>query len=244
MPGCITVSIVSHGHGAMLPALLADLSVCPEVACVHLTLNVPESLPESSLVGALYVTRNRLPKGFAANHNAAIAKADTPYVLVLNPDVRLVGNPFPALLDCLRDGAVLCAPAVINPAGGAEDSVRRFPTVLGLLRKALGRDDGRLTLGTGCAVAPWVAGMFMLVDRRAFGVVDGFDAGFFLYYEDVDLCVRLWRAGYAVRWCGKTSVIHDARRASRRDLRHLLWHLSSMLRYFIKHAGRLPPVST
>ena len=49
-------------------------------------------------------------EGFATNHNAAFRHARTPYFAVLNPDVRLNGNPFPALLSCMQDDRVgLCA---------------------------------------------------------------------------------------------------------------------------------------
>lgn len=56
--------------------------------------------------------------------------------------------------------------------------------------------------------------------------------------EDVDLCARLWRSGRRVMLCPAVRVVHDARRASRRDLRHMRWHAASMARYFRKHALR------
>lgn len=43
--------------------------------------------------------------------------------------------------------------------------------------------------------ADWVAGMFMLFRREAFRAVGGFDRAYLLYYEDVDICERLWRSG-------------------------------------------------
>ena len=57
--------------------------------------------------------------------------------------------------------------------------------------------------------------MFMLVRSADYMAVGGFDEGFFLYYEDVDICARLWRSGRKVVICPEAIVVHDARRASR-----------------------------
>lgn len=242
----VTVSIVSHGHGALLPGLLDDLAACTEVGRVILTRNIPEPGTVAGRPGWLSVIENPRPKGFGANHNAAFRQARTPFFAVVNPDVRLDGNPFGMLLDCMRDEQVaLCAPAVVNPDGILEDSARRFPSLSDLMLKALHRYDGRLhyALGDPPRMAPWVAGMFMLFRGTDYAGVDGFDEGFFLYYEDVDLCARLWRAGRRVMLCPAVRVVHDARRASRRDPRHMRWHAASIARYLRKHALRpgLPP---
>ena len=73
--------------------------------------------------------------------------------------------------------------------------------------------------------------MFMLAKRDAFREVSGFDEGYFLYYEDIDLCRRLRRAGFDICLVPSARVIHDARRTSHRSLRYLRWHLASMCRY-------------
>ena len=76
--------------------------------------------------------------------------------------------------------------------------------------------------------------MFMMFRADTFRMIGGFDEGYFLYYEDVDLCWRLRRQGYDVALLPMVRVIHAAQRASHRDLRHLGWHVSSMLRFFVK----------
>src|SRR5574337_2172469 len=92
----IAVSIVSHGHGALLPPLLADLAACPAVTAVILTHNLPEadlSWPAAAPY-SLSLLRNARPKGFGAHHNAAFAHCTTPFVCVLNLDVRIERDPF------------------------------------------------------------------------------------------------------------------------------------------------------
>lgn len=240
----IGVSIVSHGHGAMVEALLADLVGCPEVGRIILTLNVPEKEPAvpTELAGRILFIRNETPKGFGANHNAAFARSEVDFFCVLNPDVRIPVNPFPVLLSCMSDGIALSAPAVTSPAGLLEDSARRFPGVSRLFAKLLGLDDGRYSYNTQDSPfhPDWVGGMFMLVRSVDYAALGGFDEGYFLYYEDVDLCVRLWRFGRQIVLCPQVAVVHAAQRASHRNFRHLAWHLKSMLRYFLWHWGRLP----
>lgn len=240
----VTVSVVSHGQGELVTNLLEDLASCSQVSVV-LTHNLPEPairFPEALEVRGRII-QNTIPKGFGANHNAAFRYCTTPFFCVLNPDIHLPEDPFPGLLACLLNPKVaLVAPAVLNPRGEIEDSSRDFPTLWGLLLKAMGRTDGRFKyrLDDPPQRPDWMAGMFLLLRSEAFRSLDGFDEGFHLYYEDVDLCARLRKQGWELLLCPTVRVIHDARRASRRKLRYLAWHLSSMSRYFFKHLGRLP----
>ena len=217
----------------------------PEIARVLVTLNIPESMafPENCRVT---VVENAFPKGFAANHNAAFRQCAEQFFCPLNPDIEFDQNPFPVLLEALgRSGAAVIAPLVKSPAGEIEDSIRRFPTPSSLLRKALGRNDGRYVVQEGqpAFFPEWVGGMFMLFKSRDFGALKGFDEAYYLYYEDVDICLRAWRQGMGVLAFPQVSVIHDARRASRAGLRHLRWHLTSLGRFLWKYWGRLPKVT-
>jgi GT2 family glycosyltransferase len=243
----ISISVVTHGQGALVKEVLADLARyagSPDFEVI-VTRNIPEPLPFScgQFPFALQVIENAAPQGFGANHNAAFRRARGEWFCVMNPDIRLQANPFPKLLDDLArmDGAVI-APAVLSPGGAVEDSVREFPTPLSLAGKALGRGDGRHRFAVGDETFPadWVGGMFMLFRAEDYRRVGGFDEGFFLYYEDVDICTRLWKAGRRVLACPGAQVVHDAQRTSRRNLRYMRWHAASMARYLGKHWLRLP----
>ena len=243
----IDLSVVSHRQGALASLMLQDVSGSPEIATAQLTLNLPEP---DTLVPQWPQLRTRLnpqPLGFATNHNQAFASCKQPFFCVANPDLRLPINPFPALLRGMEDPQVgLIAPIVLNPAGALEDSARHFPTPQGLIRKAFGKEDGRYNLEPNLKGAPrpvdWVAGMFLLFRAEAFRDVGGFDANFHLYYEDVDICARMWRAGWKVIVSPQATVVHDAQRASRQNPQYMAWHAASMGRYFFKHFGRLPLV--
>jgi N-acetylglucosaminyl-diphospho-decaprenol L-rhamnosyltransferase len=228
----------------MVKRLIDSLLGCPEVGQIILTCNIPESL---QIAPDLRITllENGTAKGFGANHNAAFLICEQPFFCPLNPDIEFLENPFPALLRSVSDtDASLAAPLVLSPDGSSENSVRYFPTVRSLLAKALDRGDGRYQVNPGQPdfFPEWVAGMFMLFRSEDYARLNGFDEKFFLYYEDVDICIRVWKQGMKVLACPRVSVIHDAQRASRHSVRHMRWHLGSMARYFLKHWGRLPQV--
>lgn len=238
----ISFSIVSHGHGPMLPALLSRLLNFPEVAQVIVTLNITElvSFPSDSRVQLVH---NQAPLGFGANHNQAFAIATSPYFCVLNPDITFAANPFPRLLGSFSDSDIgLVAPMVKNKESGVEDSVRTFLTPMSILRRRLlgQREVYRFQEGDPNFCVEWVGGMCMLFPSSAYAAINGFDERYFMYVEDADICTRLWLAGYKVLACPSALVIHDARRASRKNWQHFRWHITSLFRYFWKYTGRLP----
>jgi GT2 family glycosyltransferase len=226
----------------MVTKLVPQLLTCPEVRQIVLTLNTPEviAFPQDN---RLLEVANREPLGFAANHNAAYQRCTQPYFCPLNPDIHLQGNPFPELLAAMMEtDAAIVAPLVTDSQGIFEDSVRRFPTLTSLLLKVCGVADGRYPVANNqeSFYADWVAGMFLLFRSADFKRLQGFDEKFFLYYEDVDICARAWKADLRVVACPSVTVIHDAQRTSHHSIRYLRWHLASMLRFFFKHWGRLP----
>lgn len=234
----LTVSVVSHGQIELVDQLLADLAKhCAADLSVVLTHNIAERevvLP-ADWAHRLEVVQNERPAGFGANHNAAFRRCITPLFCVVNPDIRLARDPFPALVATLESGRIAAAgPMVLSPSGKAEDSARRFPTVARLLWKLAKPPRGpEYPVDRGPIAVDWVAGMFMLFRAEAFRFVSGFDERFFLYYEDVDICRRLRGAGYSITYDPNVSVVHDARRASRRNPRLMAIHAASALRYLL-----------
>lgn len=238
----IAVSIVSHGHGAMVERIVEQALGLASTSAVVLTLNIPEqlNLPQSD---RLIVVNNDAPQGFGANHNAAFRHCRSDFFCVLNPDVVFGDDPFPGLLKTLdRTGAAVAAPLVVTSEGKIEDSIRRFPTLASLAAKLLGGSDGRYEIPVdGADMMPdWIAGMFMLFRSPDFATVDGFDEAFFLYYEDVDICARLWQSDRKVSVCSREKVIHNAQRASHKNWRFRRWHLQSLVRYLLRYALHHP----
>src|SRR3990167_3209685 len=196
----ISLSIVSHGNIESVASLLADLARLARADIeVILTLNLPEALPArfEQLPFALKVIENAVPKGFAANHNAAFAVCASDHFVLLNPDIRLLDDPFDILLSLLADApGSIAAPLVLNEAREIEDSARNFPTPFVLLKKLAGKVFRRspardvLRVNGDLAEPDWVAGMFVMVPRGVYQRLHGLSERYHLYYEDVDFCAQ------------------------------------------------------
>lgn len=224
----LVVSVVSHGHGALVQNLLHDLArlQAPGVVRVVLTLNLPEADPVPSTGGwpfVLHVVRNAVPAGFGANHNRALAGASEAFVCVLNPDVVLArDDPFSTLVQAAAAPGVGAAyPLQVDAQGCPQDSERALPTPGALWRRrVLHRHETHVH---------WVNAACLVLPRAAWESVGGFDERYFMYCEDVDLCLRLRLAGLQlVR--APVQILHAGQRASHRRWSHLQWHVRSLLR--------------
>lgn len=224
----LLVSIVSHGHGADVQGLLEALAAqsAKWVGRVVLTQNVPEPAPRAPAGGwpfLLELVRNPHPAGFGRNHNQALARGDEPFVCVLNPDVKLLAQePFAALVQAAGQAGVGCAyPQQWDEKGQLQDSERAVPTPWALLWRHLARRPEQQV--------DWVNAACLVLPRAVWQALDGFDERYFMYCEDVDFCLRLRLAGWAlVR--APAQVVHAGNRTSHRRLRHFGWHVGGLLR--------------
>lgn len=238
----IAASIVSHGHGHMVERIVERLLTFEMVSTIVITKNISEDLifPNSTKI---IIIENAYPKGYSENHNYSFSQISENYFCVLNPDIDFFDDPFPILLNNLKKfNAALIAPLIINSSGELEDSVRYFPTIKSLFLKLFFKISGAYDINfkTKNFYPEWVAGMFMLFESKNYLKVNGFDEKYFLYYEDVDICVRLWNHGYKILFCPSVIVVHDARRSSRSNSTFFRWHINSLIRYLTRHSFRLP----
>lgn len=227
-PPSLVVSVISHGHGPYVQALLEDLAKfsATSVQRVVLTQNLHEAPPQPPTGGwpfILQVEKNERPAGFGANHNRALAGATEDFVCVLNPDVGLGGHdPFAALTQAAALQGVGCSyPVQLDKRGRLQDSEREVPTPLALLRRRLlGRSETRVD---------WVNAACLVLPGAVWQDLGGFDERYFMYCEDVDFCLRLRLRGLRLVKV-PVQIIHAGQRASGRRLRHLTWHLRSLWR--------------
>jgi N-acetylglucosaminyl-diphospho-decaprenol L-rhamnosyltransferase len=239
----VTLSVVSHGHGEQVMQLLCKLdALClVHVGHVVLTINVPEPTLVAQVKARqwafeLTLLQNLQPKGFGANHNAAFAHSTLEYFCVINPDIDFDVDPFSDLMSKLADPLAGCSfPIQVDAAGQLQDHARSVPSPVALLNRynPLG-----VTRQARLPSSPdWVNGAFMLFRVGVFRLLGGFDERYFMYCEDVDICLRLQVGGYYLSRSG-VRVTHAAQRSSRGNLRHLAWHVVSLLRLWTSASYR------
>jgi GT2 family glycosyltransferase len=192
-------------------------------------------------------------RGFSAGNNLGIAEAQGRAMLLLNPDAEAVGDAIPRLLDGLLadPGVGIVGPALRYPDGSPQSSRRRFPTRLTAFlestivqqywrgNRVLDRyfindrpDDARQEVD-------WLNGACLLVRGEVLERIGGFDEGYFMYSEELDLCERARAAGWRVVYDPAATVIHHEGASSAQAVprRHIDFN-TSKVRYYGRRYGR------
>jgi len=187
--------------------------------------------------------------GFAVGCNVGWRAGAAPYVLFLNPDARIDQVSLATLVGVLErnERAGAAAPRIMNLEGELDYSIRRFPRLLFTYSHAFFlqrlfpglplidevRDEEAYARSRP---VDWVAGACILVRRTLLEEIGGLDEGFFLYCEDIDLCRRIWDAGYEVWFEPAATCTHEGGASAPRDHALPLLALSRM-RYAGKYRG-------
>ena len=155
-------------------------------------------------------------RGFAAACNVGIRLTRAPFVALLNPDVILHDDALGALVDLLErePGAACAAPRLLRP--NASDQPYAYgwePTPRYLLqrgvRRLVSKDDPTIATRQASPLAvDWVAGTCLVARASAFAEVGLLDERYFLYWEDVDWCLRAARAGWRIVWEPRVAITH------------------------------------
>lgn len=202
---------------------------------------------------AVQVIENRRNLGFAGGCNSGIRASAGEYVLLLNPDARVSAGALDVLLSYMArfPQAGAAGPLLFGEDGEVQPSCRSFPTLRAVALRGLGLDrlfpSSRLLQRyllsdwdhREARPVDWVLGACMLLRRQALERVGLFDEGFFMYYEDIDWCLRAKREGWQIHYVPQARVAHVYQRGSARGVNRLLfYHIKSIVRLFWKH--RLP----
>ena len=247
----ISAIVVSHGHRGELAESLPALA--PQVDEIVLIANVPGSVPDD-LHGARVVENDR-PVSYAANMNRGIAATRGGLVLVNNPDAVPQTGSAATLAEFMESHSRcgIAGPRLVNPDGSWQPSRRRFPTVTGTvvrrtpLRRLfppLEHQRAHYNLDarpTEPVEADWMLGGSLLLRRSMLDELGGYDAGFRMYGEEIDLCYRAAKAGWE-RWYVPDAVVRhrwDALTDQTFWTRRTLWHWRSIIRFVRKHPERL-----
>ena len=253
-PPKVSILVVSYNARDHVLACLA--SVAAHVTLPHEVVVVDNASADATVDAvrarfpAALVIANEANVGFSRANNQATRASAGAYVLVLNGDAE-VGpgcvETLAALLDA-QAGAGIVGPRTRFPDGRIQVSFGPRPTPLAewrqrkLVRGVRSGDAASLARAEEQAAREqepaWVSGSCFLARRAALEAVAGFDEGFFLYQEDVDLCLRVRAAGWRIVYTPRAEVVHHlgasmAQAASRSAIEYHRSHL----RLYEKHNG-------
>jgi N-acetylglucosaminyl-diphospho-decaprenol L-rhamnosyltransferase len=198
------------------------------------------------------VIRNAENRGFAAACNQGAAAGRAPLILFLNPDVRLDRNVIAQAEAFLADPAHaatgILGIRLLDREGHTARSCARRPTVAAVLLRTLFLDKIVPQLVPPHFMREWdhldtravdqVMGAFLMIRRDLFTRGGGFDERFFVYYEDLDLSLRVIERGHAVVHFAKATAVHDVggTTAAVKD-RRLFYEMTSRVLFMHKWHG-------
>jgi len=159
--------------------------------------------------------------GYGRAANLGVPRAPGDWVVVANPDLRWEPGALDILLEAVErwPAAGVLGPQILSPDGTVYPSARQLPS--------LGRGVGHALCGWWWPSNPWTAayrrergepverlagwlsGSCMLIRRAAFDAVGGFDPAYFMYFEDLDLCERIGRAGWQNVYVPAAVIVHE-----------------------------------
>jgi len=159
---------------------------------------------------------------FAKGNNVGIRAGNGEYVLILNPDTIVHDGSLDRWIEFAdrhpEAGAFGCR--VVNSDGSYQGCARPFPTIwrewlaafylrfLGYISNLFVTDKYVAWNGTTERIIDWQAGCCLLVRGEVVRQLGGFDEQFQYYYEDLDLCHRIWNAGYTILYTPGSIVTH------------------------------------
>ncbi len=191
--------------------------------------------------------------GFAKAVNQGLKKALGKYILILNPDSEVLPGTLSEMHNFLEYnyGVALVGPKIIYPDGSLQPSVRTFPTLgsqvavllklskiwpsLPSLRKYLRRDfeyDKQQEVDQ-------IMGAAMFFRRSLINKVGNFDERFYIWFEEVDFCLRIKQAGYRIVYLPTAQIVHHKAASFNQvlPLRRQMIFNKSLIQYFWKNVS-------
>jgi GT2 family glycosyltransferase len=183
----LSISVVSHGQKDLVHRLVKSIHENEDYKNIELiitenTQDEPISISEIPFPNTrLFI--NTQPMGFATNHNRALREAQGEYFCLLNPDVIFKEAIFNRLIrDLDLNRGQIVAPLVLDSEMNLQDSFRKIPTVFDLLGRRIQEHPISITADGEFIYPHWIAGIFLLMERGTYTLLEGLDENFYLYF--------------------------------------------------------------
>jgi N-acetylglucosaminyl-diphospho-decaprenol L-rhamnosyltransferase len=257
MPDLDIGVIYTHERGLM-PRLLASMAASGRGVRTRLVLvdnaSADGVAPWCGYLPETRVLRNSERFGYAANLNRVLEASTARYILLMNTDMYFEphGQCLRRMVDFMdaQPGCGVAGCRLLHSDGSDAHAARRFQTPALILARRCGLWRWmRPTIDRHFYAehqpnetwqCDWLSGCFLMVRRAAVETVGGFDERYVKYFEDVDFCLRMARAGWQVMHHGAVSCVHLEQRASKNPFSADAWtHLRAYVR-FLRRWGLRP----
>ena len=187
--------------------------------------------------------------GFACANNQALRQCMGEYVLLLNPDTEILPSALNSLMKFAKSNpqAGIIAPRILNPDCSLQESAYPLPSLRGEVWRMFHLDKlhplGIYRMQDWDVSVPRevesTLGACLLVQRSVLAQIGLLDEDYFMYSEEIDLCVRARKAGWQIWWVPQAQVIHYGGQSTRQvAVTMFLTLYEGKVKYFRKHLGR------
>lgn len=253
----LSIVTISMNHGRFLKELCESIekekdSVRLEMILIdNCSSDNTRKIVKTNFPWVRFIT-NKDVRSFSYNNNKGISLAKGKYILALNPDIVVFPGTLRKLIAFIEEHPEVgvCGPKLLNPDLSIQSSCRKYSTPLILCFRGLKFD--KLLSCQNRIIADymmnsmdrkipqdvdWLAGSAMMFRREAFSDIEGFDEKYPLYFEDQDLCRRMWKKGWRVSYVPSASMIHYYARDSAKKIfsKKARMHYTSMFYYLFKY---------
>ncbi|WP_230350757.1 glycosyltransferase [Lelliottia sp. WAP21] len=247
----VNISVVSHGHFKLIKDLGSlDLLSNEQNVDVCIVDNIgEEGFASWCNERNINYIKNDIRHGFGENNNKAFnlfkskysSASQGWYFLVLNPDVYISPEQLHLLMKTVQTESITFS--CINLFKDADykvydNSVRKYPSLLDFLSSFVFANN-KTILNKSLIIAPrkvdWASGSFLLFEASLYESLNGFDEGYFMYCEDIDICLRAnMLHNCKLTYLPDVKALHLAAHENRKIFsKHFIWHVKSMLRYLM-----------
>jgi GT2 family glycosyltransferase len=241
---CIA-SVYEHTHGISFEIIVVD-NASPQQGVDSLKQQFPE----------LTIIKNEKNVGFAGANNVGFRHSAGAYVLLLNPDTKLISpaiNMMLAHMKCLPDAGIVGCKLLNTDLSVQLTAIQKFPTILNQVfdleylqlrwpHCRLWEIGPLFSKDTKLIKVEVISGACMLLRRQVFEQVGMFSEDYFMYAEDIDLNYKVKRAGFTNYYVGEAVMIHHGgKSSSRQEISHwaTIMKYRAMGRLFHKTRGRM-----
>jgi len=254
LTAAVIVTYNSSGEiGACLEAIASVQEVVETVVIDNASVDGTADVARSHPFPGLSVVQNTDNKGFAGGVNQGVCQtgANSRYLLILNPDTRILSRSLKAMENLCEEHGLACGLLVDDQENPQEGFwARRLPTPISLAFEVLGVNrlwpQNRINRQFRCldldpaqpAFVEQPPGACLMVRRDVWELLAGMDERFYpVWFEDADFCRRAYDAGFRIAYCPVVKVQHRGGHSVLQledSLRNRLWY-GSLLRYSAKH---------
>ncbi|MEZ9866559.1 glycosyltransferase family 2 protein [Vibrio sp. 10N.261.51.A4] len=247
----VYISVVSHGHGDLIEQL-SCLKKLAEKFIVVVKINLEEkNLPTYLEQNNIHYVDGNYGLGFGHNNNIVFSYCwenldmkEDDFFIVFNPDVLSSTESIEELIESMRkEKSGIAAVNLFRDSDYSipDNSIRIFPSLTQFIKSFLGLgntaiiDKSKIKQKVNI---DWAAGSFLAFTASHYARLKGFDEGYFMYCEDIDICYRSKVLGVPVIFYPQIKMLHLAEHANRSIFsKHFYWHVNSVIRFLLSKKG-------